>query len=300
MKSITKKEYCKRFTRFVEMYLSNLENVKVVFDEVTTYLCVDDIESLINVPNEIVFSLSDEVMHDLYDVNGSPVSPFVKDKLSECRWCTLRRVAYVLDLDDYQDIVYSHNSYVVSLFTWDGSCTVHLKKAKFDLKLYDDFGVSIRNSTDYGLDISSRLYLGLQHIMRYWSMDVLTRELKTQVTEGDGGKKWKPYDGWTGDGRSQAVSFALASRVKEYLGKLENELRDRRSDVSVIKRTIAETCFVMIPRNDPHLPESWKEIVHPKTPNVTFFPYHTLKAIGLPAIHKLEDAINNRICGLQQ
>lgn len=300
MKSTTKKESCKHFIQFVELYLPNLERVKVVFDEVTTFLCVDDLESWRVIPDDSVFSLSDEVMHDLYDINGSPVSPFVKDKLSECQWCSLRRVAYALDLDDYNAIVYARNAYVVSRSTWDGSCTVRLSKAKFDLKLYDDFGVSTRNITDYGLDISPRIYLGLQHIMKYWPMDVLKDVLNIKVTEGNGGKKWKQYDEWVGDAKSQAVSFALAPRVSEYLSRLEKHLRDLRRDSSVIKRTIAEACFMMVPRSDPHLPEGWREIVHPKCPNVTFFPYHTLKAIGLPAIPKLEDAINNRICGLQQ
>lgn len=298
----TQSESRKHFCQIIDLYLPNLEKVTVLFDELCTLLCVEDIENSVDVPEDSVFgALSDEVMHDLYGANGAPISPFVKDKLRErCSWCPLRNVACALPLDDYQAIVNARNAYAVQLYDWNGAVTVQVPKAKFALKLYDDFAVSTRNLTDYGLDIPSRIYLGLQHIMQYWSMDILVRELNIKVTDGDGGKKWKQYDGWAGDGRSQAVSFALASRVKDYMCALEKELRDRRRDVSIIKWTLAEIRFVMVPRSDPHLPDSWKEIVYPKTPNVTFFPYHTLKAIGLPAIPKLEDAINNHICGLQQ
>lgn len=289
----------KHFTQFVELFLPNHERVKVIFDELVTFLCVGDFGRLIEVPGEITFNLSDEVLHDLYDVSGVPVSPSVKDKLSACLWCSLRRVAHALDLDDHNAIVYARNAYVVSLSAWDGSCTVRLK-TKFDLKLYDDFGVSVRNVTDYGLDITPRLYLGLQHVMKYWSITTLKDVLDITVTEGDGGKRWKQYEGWTGDAKSQAVSFALASRVNKCLGDMKEDLQARKIAASDIKRTIAEACFVMVPRIEKTLPESWREIVHPKTPNVTFFPYSTLKAIGLPAIPKLEKVIKNHICGVQQ
>lgn len=302
MSDITKTESRKHFCQIIDLYLPSLEKVKVIFDELCTLMCVEDIENLVDVPEDSVLSdLSDEIMHYLYGVSGAPVSQSLKDKLRErCSWCPLRHVASALNLDDYQAIVHARNAYSAQLSTWDGSSIVQVPKSKFALKLYDDFGVSIRNCTDYGLDISSRLYLGLQHIMKYWSIDILTRELKIKVTDMDSGKKWKQYAGWTGDGRSQAVSFALAPRIRDYIDELKKELRDSRRDVSTIKCTLAETCFVMVPRNDPHMPESWKSIIYPKTPNVTFFPYHTLKAIGLPAIPKLEDTINNLTCGIQQ
>lgn len=299
MSDITQAESRKHFCQIVDLYLPSLEKVKVIFDELCTLLCVEDIEHWVDVPEDSVLSdLSDEIMYDLYGVGGAPVSQSLKDKLREsCSWCSLRHVASGLSLDDYQALVHARNAYAAKLSTWDGSSIIRVPKAKFALKLYDDFGVSTRNCTDYGLDVSSRLYLGLHHIMKYWSMDTLTKELNIKAT--DCGKKWKQYGGWTGDGKSQAVSFALAPRIGDYIDVLRKELHDRRRDASLTNCTLAETCFVMVPRNDPHLPESWKSIIHPKAPNVTFFPYHTLKAIGLPAIPKLEDVINNT-CGIKQ
>jgi hypothetical protein len=83
-----------------------------------------------------------------------------------------------------------------------------------------------------------------------------------------------------------SLSHALSTAIGNYCNSLESRKEKAQARYQLYDRAA--------------LHELYRNAERENSKRVAFYPYHTLRAIGLPAITELEDAINNGICGLKQ
>ena len=223
----------------------------------------------------------------MHTEEGERLSDLCVDEILHSKWASLRDVVAMLERQAYEAIMESRNDYAVRLASWDGSVRITIDGAKFALRLYDEFAISERNCVDYDLIITRRMYLGIHHILKYWGMQTLRDALNLTT-----GKNADDETDVQEAKNMKAVSFALAGRIKELKLNMRKSLERLGAEEAKIRCDLAEADFRMVKKEDQRIPRSWLTYMHRKTntPMVTFYPYKTLKDLGLPRIPDLEDS----------
>lgn len=275
------------FNMYRELHLRWYGKVRTIFCEAETFLCVDDLCRRLDMKSVDKFPMKREDILGTHMEDGDRLSELCVDDILQCQWAMLRNVAAMLELPVYKGIMQSRNDYAVRLASWDGSVRITIDGAKFALRLYDDFAVSERNCVDYDLIITRRMYLGIHHILTYWGMQTLRDALNLTT-----GKNADDETDVQEAKNMKAVSFALAGRIKELKLNMRKSLERLGAEEARIRCDLAEADFRMVKKEDPRIPSSWLTYMHRKTntPMVTFYPYKTLKDLGLPRITDLEDS----------
>lgn len=275
------------FNMYRELRLRWYGKVRTIFCEAETYLCVDDLCGRLDMDSVYKYSVARETVLDMHTEDGERLSDLCVDEILHSKWASLRDVVAMLERQAYEAIMESRNDYAVRLASWDGSVRITIDGAKFALRLYDDFAVSERNCVDYDLIITRRMYLGIHHILTYWGMQTLRDALNLTT-----GKNADDETDVQEAKNMKAVSFALAGRIKELKLNMRKSLERLGAEEAKIRCDLAEADFRMVKKEDPRIPRSWLTYMHRKTntPMVTFYPYKTLKDLGLPRIPDLEDS----------
>lgn len=275
------------FNMYRELHLRWYGKVRTIFCEAETFLCVDDLCRRLDMKSVDKFPMKREDILGTHMEDGDRLSELCVDDILQCQWAMLRNVAAMLELPVYKGIMQSRNDYAARLESWDGSVRITIDGAKFALRLYDDFAVSERNCVDYDLIITRRMYLGIHHILTYWGMQTLRDALNLTT-----GKNADDETDVQEAKNMKAVSFALAGRIKELKLNMRKSLERLGAEEAKIRCDLAEADFRMVKKEDPRIPRSWLTYMHRKTntPMVTFYPYNTLKDLGLPSIPELEDS----------
>ena len=136
------------------------------------------------------------------------------------------------------------------------------KTGFFALAMYDSFAVS--RSTNPKAE--GNLYLSTVQILDYWDRDVLRRTLNAD--------------------HNDSISSALSTRTRSFCSSLET------GTLKAVHR------FQLVNRSD--LPSQYCETLSERVTRLAFYPYSTLKSIGLPKIARFEDAIRKGVYGLKQ
>lgn len=277
------------FNMYRELRLPKLGKVRTIFCKSETFLCVDDLGRKLNMNLQggCVFLMERDNALDIHMEDGERLSDLCVEDILQCKWTYMKMVAPNLDCTAYMAIMQSRNDYAARLASWDGSVRITIDGAKFALRLYDDFAVSERNCVDYDLIITRRMYLGIHHILTYWGMQTL-RDALNLTTEKNADDETDVQEAKN----MKAVSFALAGRIKELKLNMRKSLERLGAEEAKIRCDLAEADFRMVKKEDPRIPRSWLTYMHRKTntPMVTFYPYNTLKDLGLPSIPELEDS----------
>lgn len=275
------------FNMYRELRLRWYGKVRTIFCEAETYLCVDDLCGRLDMDSVYKYSVARETVLDMHTEDGERLSDLCVDEILHSKWASLRDVVAMLERQAYEAIMESRNDYAVRLASWDGSVRITIDGAKFALRLYDEFAISERNCVDYDLIITRRMYLGIHHILKYWGMQTLRDALNLTT-----GKNADDETDVQEAKNMKAVSFALAGRIKELKLNMRKSLERLGAEEAKIRCDLAEADFRMVKKEDQRIPRSWLTYMHRKTntPMVTFYPYKTLKDLGLPRISDLEDS----------
>lgn len=275
------------FNMYRELRLRWYGKVRTIFCEAETYLCVDDLCGRLDMDSVYKYSVARETVLDMHTEDGERLSDLCVDEILHSKWASLRDVVAMLERQAYEAIMDSRNDYAVRLASWDGSVRITIDGAKFALRLYDEFAISERNCVDYDLIITRRMYLGIHHILKYWGMQTLRDALNLTT-----GKNADDETDVQEAKNMKAVSFALAGRIKELKLNMRKSLERLGAEEAKIRCDLAEADFRMVKKEDQRIPRSWLTYMHRKTntPMVTFYPYKTLKDLGLPRISDLEDS----------
>ena len=275
------------FNMYRELRLRWYGKVRTIFCEAETYLCVDDLCGRLDMDSVYKYSVARETVLDMHTEEGERLSDLCVDEILHSKWASLRDVVAMLERQAYEAIMESRNDYAVRLASWDGSVRITIDGAKFALRLYDEFAISERNCVDYDLIITRRMYLGIHHILKYWGMQTLRDALNLTT-----GKNADDETDVQEAKNMKAVSFALAGRIKELKLNMRKSLERLGAEEAKIRCDLAEADFRMVKKEDQRIPRSWLTYMHRKTntPMVTFYPYNTLKDLGLPSIPELEDS----------
>lgn len=275
------------FNMYRELRLRWYGKVRTIFCEAETYLCVDDLCGRLDMDSVYKYSVARETVLDMHTEEGERLSDLCVDEILHSKWASLRDVVAMLERQAYEAIMESRNDYAVRLASWDGSVRITIDGAKFALRLYDEFAISERNCVDYDLIITRRMYLGIHHILKYWGMQTLRDALNLTT-----GKNADDETDVQEAKNMKAVSFALAGRIKELKLNMRKSLERLGAEEAKIRCDLAEADFRMVKKEDQRIPRSWLTYMHRKTntPMVTFYPYKTLKDLGLPRISDLEDS----------
>ena len=275
------------FNMYRELRLRWYGKVRTIFCEAETYLCVDDLCGRLDMDSVYKYSVARETVLDMHTEYGERLSDLCVDEILHSKWASLRDVVAMIERQVYEAIMESRNDYAVRLASWDGSVRITIDGAKFALRLYDEFAISERNCVDYDLIITRRMYLGIHHILKYWGMQTLRDALNLTT-----GKNADDETDVQEAKNMKAVSFALAGRIKELKLNMRKSLEKLGAEEAKIRCDLAEADFRMVKKEDPRIPRSWLTYMHRKTntPMVTFYPYKTLKDLGLPRIPDLEDS----------
>ena len=275
------------FNMYRELRLRWYGKVRTIFCEAETYLCVDDLCGRLDMDSVYKYSVARETVLDMHTEEGERLSDLCVDEILHSKWASLRDVVAMLERQAYEAIMESRNDYAVRLASWDGSVRITIDGAKFALRLYDEFAISERNCVDYDLIITRRMYLGIHHILKYWGMQTLRDALNLTT-----GKNADDETDVQEAKNMKAASFALAGRIKELKLNMRKSLERLGAEEAKIRCDLAEADFRMVKKEDQRIPRSWLTYMHRKTntPMVTFYPYKTLKDLGLPRIPDLEDS----------
>ena len=200
------------------------------------------------------------------DDRGEDLSAKVREELSEKPWAHMKDI--VLSLDDWDALMERHNEYILTHTRFQGYLArVTLFGNYFDLLLYNEYAVSVKSNSPRfknSKNVSRRLYLGLHHIIRYWGMGVLQSKL--------GFKGSEPVH----------VSLALGKHFTTYCDTRRKELEGMEHTGALR----AEMRYRIVDKD--LVPESWRDGVPEKNKQVAFYPYTTLKSVGLPPVAYLE------------
>ena len=200
------------------------------------------------------------------DDRGEELSAKACEELSKKPWAHMKDL--LLSLSDWNVLMGRHNEYILTQTRFQGYLArVRLPDSYFDLLLYNEYAVSVKShSPKYqkSNNVSRRLYLGLHHIIRYWGMEVLQNKL--------GFKGSDPVH----------VSLALGKHFGTYYTTRSKEIEGMKY-AGTLK---AEMRYGMVDKD--LVPKSWRDGVPEKNKIVAFYPYTTLKCLGLPPVEYLE------------
>ena len=200
------------------------------------------------------------------DDRGEDLSAKVREELSEKTWAHMKDLE--LSLDDWDAPMERHNEYILNQTRFQGYLArVTLFENYFDLLLYNEYAVSVKSNSprfQNSKNVSRRLYLGLHHIIRYWGMEVLQSKLGFKGSE------------------SVHVSLALGKHFTAYCDTRKKELEGMEHTGAMR----AEMRYRIVDKD--LVPESWRDGVPEKNKQVAFYPYTTLKNVGLPPVAYLE------------
>ena len=206
------------------------------------------------------------------DDRGEELPAKVRQELSEKPWAHMKDLE--LSLDDWDALMERHNEYILNQTRFQGYLArVTLFENYFDLLLYNEYAVSVNSNSprcQKSKNVSRRLYLGLHHIIRYWGMGLLQSKL--------GFKGSEPVH----------VSLALGKHFKTYCDTRKKEL-EGMEHTGALK---AEMRYRMVDKD--LVPESWRDGVPETNKIVAFYPYTTLKCLGLPPVEYLEQVQNEK------
>lgn len=248
----------RQYGLYTTVKLDEVGQTKVLYWSNHIYICTENIEC------DEAQKLS--VKTSIRDDRGEELSSKVREELSEKTWAHMKDI--VLSLDDWDVLMERHNEYILTQTRFQGYLArVTLFENYFDLLLYNEYAVSVKSNSprfQNSKNVSRRLYLGLHHIIRYWGMGVLQSKL--------GFKGSEPVH----------VSLALGKHFTTYCDTRRKELEGMEHTGALR----AEMRYRMVDKD--LVPESWRDGVPEKNKQVAFYPYTTLKCLGLPPVAYLE------------
>lgn len=254
--STTKPE--SQYGLYTTVELDEVGQTEVIYCGRHIYICTENIEC----DEEQKLSLKTFIRDD----RGEELSSKVREELAEKPWAHMKDI--MLSLDDWDVLMERHTEYILNQTRFHGYLArVTLFGNYFDLLLYNEYAVSVKSNSprfQNSKNVSRRLYLGLHHIIRYWGMGVLQSKL--------GFKGSEPVH----------VSLALGKHFTTYCDTRRKEL-EGMENTGALK---AEMRYRMAEKD--LVPESWRDGVPEKNKKVAFYPYTTLKCLGLPPVAYLE------------
>lgn len=252
---------------YTTVELADVGHTEVLYWNNHIYVCTENIEC------DEAQKLSLETSKiSIRDDRGEELSAKVREELSEKPWAHMKDL--VLSLDDWDVLMERHNEYILTQTRFQGYLArVMLSENYFDLLLYNEYAVSADKNSPRcknSKNVSRRLYLGLHHIIRYWGMSLLQSKL--------GFKGSEPVH----------VSLALGKHFTTYCEARKKELEGMEHTGALR----AEMRYRLVDKD--LVPESWRDGVPETNRKVAFYPYTTLKRLGLPEIAYLEQVQKER------
>lgn len=243
---------------YTTVELDEVGQTEVLYWNNHIYVCTESIEC----DEEQKLSIKPPIRDD----RGEELSAKACEELSEKPWAHMKDI--VLSLDDWDVLMGRHNEYILTQTRFQGYLArVTLSENYFDLLLYNEYAVSVKSNSprfQNSKNVSRRLYLGLHHIIRYWGMGVLQSKL--------GFKGSEPVH----------VSLALGKHFTTYCDTRRKELEGMEHTGALR----AEMRYRLVDKD--LVPKSWRDGVPETNQKVAFYPYTTLKCLGLPPVEYLE------------
>lgn len=249
---------------YTTVELDGVGQTEVLYWNNHIYICTENIEC------DEAQELS--IKPPIRDDRGEELSAKVCKELSEKPWAHMKDIG--LSLYDWDALMERHNEYILTQTQFQGYLArVMLSENYFDLLLYNEYAVSADKNSPRcknSKNVSRRLYLGLHHIIRYWGMGLLQSKL--------GFKGSEPVH----------VSFALGKHFTTYCEARKKELEGTEHTGALR----AEMRYRLVDKD--LVPESWRDGVPETNKKVAFYPYTTLKCLGLPPVAYLEQVQNEK------